>query len=111
LSEPNPTDHGTDSSSTHTARRGFLQGTPAAAGSGLLSTSLSALADQDTHRKRPNLVFFFGEGLRADALSIAGNPILKTPHQDRIGFEKASPYLKDAHVTSEVAILHSYPSR
>jgi arylsulfatase A-like enzyme len=37
--------------------------------------------------KRPNLVFFFGEGQRADALSIAGHPILKTPNHDRIGRE------------------------
>jgi arylsulfatase A-like enzyme len=43
------------------------------------------LAEPNT--KRPNLVFFLGEGQRADALSIAGNPILKTPNHDRIGRE------------------------
>ena len=37
--------------------------------------------------KRPNLIFFFGEGQRADALSISGHPILKTPYHDRIGRE------------------------
>jgi arylsulfatase A-like enzyme len=33
------------------------------------------------------MVFFLGEGQRADALSIAGNSILKTPNHDRIGQE------------------------
>ncbi|WP_245632417.1 sulfatase family protein [Edaphobacter aggregans] len=88
MSEQNKTNHVTDPSSAYTTRRDFLQGSLAAAGSSLLSTSnLSAFAEQDTHRNRPNLVFFFGEGQRADALSIAGNPILKTPHHDRIGRE------------------------
>ena len=85
MPEENTTGGVTDS---HTSRRDFLQGSLAAAGSSLLSTSsLSAFAEQDTPRKRPNLVFFFGEGQRADALSIAGNPILQTPHHDRIGRE------------------------
>ncbi len=37
--------------------------------------------------RRPNIVFFYTEGQRADALSLAGNPILSTPNQDRIGRE------------------------
>jgi len=41
----------------------------------------------EPNTKRPNLVFFLGEGQRADALSISGNPILKTPNHDRIGRE------------------------
>ena len=40
-----------------------------------------------TKTKRPNLVFFLGEGQRADALSIAGHPLLETPNHDRIGRE------------------------
>jgi hypothetical protein len=49
-----------------------MQGSLAAAGTGLLSiNSLSFLAEQTKPHKRPNLVFFFGEGQRADALSIA----------------------------------------
>jgi arylsulfatase A-like enzyme len=88
LSEQNKTNQTIPLSSAYTTRRDFLQGSLAAAGTGLLSTnSLSALAEQTKPRKRPNLVFFFGEGQRADALSIAGNPILKTPHHDRIGGE------------------------
>ena len=68
-------------------RRDFLQGSLIVAGS-LLASSVAPpdlLAESGT--KRPNLVFFLGEGQRADALSIAGNAILKTPNHDRIGRE------------------------
>lgn len=69
-------------------RREFLQGSLAAAGTTLVtSSSLSALAAPPSQPKRPNLIFFLGEGQRADALSIAGNPVLRTPHHDRIGRE------------------------
>lgn len=65
-------------------RRAFLQGSIAAMGTSLLSSAKVAAAPA---QKRPNLIFFYGEGQRADALSIAGNKILKTPHHDRIGRE------------------------
>lgn len=52
-------------------------------GSGLLEAT-SAETSAET---RPNLVFFLGEGARWDESSLAGNPILKTPHLDRIGRE------------------------
>jgi arylsulfatase A-like enzyme len=69
-------------------RREFLQGSLATVGATVAATSpLSSLAAPAGKVKRPNLVFFLGEGQRADALSIAGNPILKTPHHDRIGKE------------------------
>ena len=67
--------------------RDFLQGSLFVAGS-LITSSVAPpdlLAESGT--KRPNLVFFLGEGQRADALSIAGNRILKTPNHDRIGRE------------------------
>ena len=41
---------------------------------------------RENHR-RPNIVFFLGEGLRTDELSIAGNKILHTPNMDRIARE------------------------
>ena len=66
-------------------RREFLQGSVAVAGS-LLASSIPAIAESNK-AKHPNLVFFFGEGQRADALSVAGNPILKTPNHDRIANE------------------------
>jgi arylsulfatase A-like enzyme len=70
-----------------TTRREFVQGGVALTGT-LLSSQLkpSAAAAQSTD-KRPNLVFFLGEGQRASALSIAGNPVVKTPNQDRIAKE------------------------
>lgn len=80
-----------------TTRREFLQGSLAATGT-LLTSLHSSSALAETPRKRPNLVFFFGEGQRADALSIAGNPILKTPNQDRIGREGV--HFKNAFCTN-----------
>jgi arylsulfatase A-like enzyme len=68
-------------------RRDFLQGSLGVVGSVLASSVASPDLLADPGTKRPNLVFFLGEGQRADALSIAGNPILKTPNHDRIGRE------------------------
>jgi glucan phosphoethanolaminetransferase (alkaline phosphatase superfamily) len=75
--------------STHgtTTRRDFLQASLAIAGTAAVSTVATTLAGAQSKQKQPNLVFFLGEGQRADALSIAGHPILKTPNHDRIGRE------------------------
>ncbi len=70
-----------------TTRREFMQGGLAVAGTLLASQMGGAAAAAEDKPKRPNLVFFFGEGQRANALSIAGNPVLKTPNQDRIARE------------------------
>ncbi len=70
-----------------TTRRDFLEGSLAVAGTVLASSVSSSVLMAEPNTKRPNLVFFFGEGQRADALSIAGNPILKTPNHDRIARE------------------------
>ena len=70
-----------------TTRREFLQGTVAVAGSLLAGSSAASLAGAQAKPKQPNFVFFLGEGQRHDALSIAGNTILKTPNHDRIGRE------------------------
>jgi arylsulfatase A-like enzyme len=67
-------------------RREFMQGGVAVA-STVLASSLGRKAGAESAGKRPNLVFFLGEGQRADALSIAGSSIVKTPNQDRIGQE------------------------
>ena len=74
-------------SAEQATRRGFLQGSLAMAGTLLASKMSHTTLSAETTQKRPNLVFFFGEGQRADALSIAGHPILKTPNHDRIGRE------------------------
>ena len=68
------------------SRRDFLQTGAAALGAGVAS-SLGRAQGQPPNRKRPNIVFFFGEGQRADALSFTGNQILKTPNHDRIARE------------------------
>lgn len=70
-----------------TTRRDFLQASLAIAGTAAVSTVAPKLANAQPKQRRPNLVFFLGEGQRADALSIAGHPILKTPNHDRIGRE------------------------
>ena len=69
------------------SRREFLQASLAVAGTALTSGLPSSSASAEPMPKRPNLVFFFGEGQRADASSIAGNKILNTPNHDRIGRE------------------------
>jgi arylsulfatase A-like enzyme len=68
-------------------RREVLQGSLAVAGAALASSVAPSALLAEPGVKRPNLIFFFGEGQRADALSIAGNSILKTPNHDRIGRE------------------------
>lgn len=68
-------------------RREFMQGGLAVAGTLLASQIGGVAASAEAAHKRPNLVFFFGEGQRASALSIAGHSILKTPNQDRIARE------------------------
>jgi arylsulfatase A-like enzyme len=68
-------------------RREFLRGALAAAGLLVAGEGGGSAASAQAAPQRPNLVFFLGEGQRADALSLAGHPILKTPHHDRIGQE------------------------
>ncbi len=51
------------------------------------AVAASALSRTEAAPGRPNIVFLLGEGQRADALSLAGNKLLRTPNQDRIGRE------------------------
>ncbi len=69
------------------SRRDFLQGSLAVAGTVLAASAGAKIAEAQPGGKRPNLIFFLGEGQRADALSLAGNTILQTPNHDRIGKE------------------------
>jgi arylsulfatase A-like enzyme len=75
------------SAQNDSTRREFLQGSLAMTGALLTGGMGTNATAQEASAKRPNLVFFFGEGQRADALSLAGHPILKTPNHDRIGRE------------------------
>lgn len=68
-------------------RREVLQGSLAVAGTALASSVAPPALLAEATVKRPNLIFFLGEGQRADALSVAGNTILRTPNHDRIGQE------------------------
>ncbi len=88
--EPSPNEQ----AAKERTRREFLQGTVALAGSLLAESMAPGSAGAQTTAmqsdiKRPNLVFFLGEGQRSNALSLAGNTILKTPNHDRIGSEGA----------------------
>jgi arylsulfatase A-like enzyme len=74
-------------------RREFLQGSAAAAGvtlagGGALTVATTAAAQPAGASKRPNILFLYTEGQRADALSMAGkNQFAYTPNMDRIGKE------------------------
>ena len=78
------------------SRRDFLQSGAMAALGGTVASSLAGAQPAPKSGKRPNLIFFLGEGQRADALSLAGNQILKTPNHDRIGREGV--YFRSAFV-------------
>ncbi len=72
----------TPESSPHSTRRQFL-----ASSAGAISLASALQAAPPANGKRPNLLLILGEGQRADAMSIAGNTLLKTPNHDRIGRE------------------------
>ncbi len=55
--------------------------------------------------KRPNIVFFMGEGLRADEFGFMGNRLLKTPNMDALARE--GTVFKNAFVTNALCL----PSR
>jgi len=77
---------------------------------GLLAAAVTGAAPARTTlkapgRKKPNIVFFLGEGLRHDEFSFRGNPLLKTPNMDRIAREGA--WFRNAFVTNALCL----PSR
>ena len=80
------------------SRRAMVAGLTAFAGIG-------AAKAQPLPSKRPNIVFFLGEGLRNDEFGFAGNKILKTPNMDRIARE--GTVFQNAFVTNALCL----PSR
>jgi arylsulfatase A-like enzyme len=69
-------------------RREFLKlGTGAVAGLVTRSGAAAAQGSAAGRHHRPNILLLVGEGLRADELSFAGNPIIHTPNLDRLGYE------------------------
>lgn len=63
------------------SRRSVLGGASATLGGALLPSAVRAAT---TGAKRPNLVLYFLDELRADALGCYGNPVVKTPHFDAL---------------------------
>jgi arylsulfatase A-like enzyme len=74
-----------EAKSTQT-RRSLLKRAAAAAGAAAFGPPLSRAFAAPAGTK-PNIVFFLGEGARADESSLAGNRLLHTPNLDRIGRE------------------------
>ncbi|MFL5296090.1 MAG: sulfatase [Phenylobacterium sp.] len=66
---------------------------------------LAAAAAPRAAERRPNIVFFMGEGLRADEFGFMGNRLLKTPHMDALARE--GTVFRDAFVTNALCL----PSR
>jgi len=64
----------------------ILQGAASLVGATVAAPSLRVHAFSQAPR-RPNIVFFLTDDQRYDAMSCAGNPILKTPNMDRIAAE------------------------
>ncbi len=105
--------------SSQTSRRSFLKAGAGVIGSAALTgNSLPLLASDRAGAPRPNFVFFLGEGVRADQLSIfqtdgwngsglsvQPNHILSTPHLNRIVREGIS--FRNAFVTNALCL----PSR
>lgn len=95
------------SKSGHT-RREVLAGISTAIAAAPVSGALGAVLgghERTSRGRRPNIVFFLGEGLRSDAFSMMDNPIVHTPNMDRIGREGA--VFKNAFATSALCL----PSR
>lgn len=71
-------------------RREFLRQTALAAGGLALSSGISAPPSRAGSGKPPNILFLLTDDHRWDALGSAGNPILQTPHLDRLAAEGVS---------------------
>lgn len=73
-------------SGPHATRRDLL-----AAGAALSAVggALGSSAFGQSAAKRPNLILFFPDELRADALGCYGNPVCRTPNYDRLAREGA----------------------
>lgn len=73
-------------------------------GMGVLATALAAPKAISAPGKRPNIVFFLGEGLRHDAFDFMGG-MAKTPNMTRVAMEGA--HFRNAFCTSALCL----PSR
>ena len=78
-----------ETGSSNTSRRAFLCASATTLAAATPACSALSRILPGANGKRPNIVFFLGEGARPDESSLAGNKFLKTPHLDRIGREGA----------------------
>jgi arylsulfatase A-like enzyme len=70
------------------SRREFLKAGVGVVGAmGMGAAPLKPAGAPSPPPARPNFIFLLGEGHRPDALSLNGNPIVRTPNFDRIGRE------------------------
>jgi arylsulfatase A-like enzyme len=69
------------------SRRDFLKKSAGVVSSLALTQTATASQGSMTHASRPNFIFVMTNGHRPDALSLAGNAIVRTPNFDRIGRE------------------------
>jgi arylsulfatase A-like enzyme len=76
-----------NSTVTDLSRREFLKKSASAAGGLALAQGGESQVPNSDSRRRPNFVFVMTDGHRPSALSLTGNPIVKTPNFDRIGRE------------------------
>nr|WP_294897561.1 sulfatase-like hydrolase/transferase [uncultured Pedobacter sp.] len=65
-----------------------------------VSCKIMGQKKKDVNRDKPNLLFIITDQQRFDALSIAGNSVLKTPNLDRLASEGA--YFKNAYTPMAV---------
>jgi len=98
-------------SAPHPSRRNLL-----AAGAALSAVGAalgSSAFGQTSGVTRPNLILFFADELRADALGCYGNPVCKTPNFDRLAQEGAR--FENCHVqypvcgASRCSLLTGWP--
>jgi choline-sulfatase len=76
-------------------RRTLMGGGAASLGAAMLASLLPQVARAATG-SRPNLILFFPDELRADALACYGNPVTRTPNFDRLA--KSGTRFANAHV-------------
>jgi arylsulfatase A-like enzyme len=69
------------------SRRDFLAASGASLTAGLTAAKAAGGNSPADRTKKPNLVFFMPDELRAESVACYGNPVVKTPNMDRLARE------------------------
>ena len=69
------------------SRRDFLAASGASLTAGLTAAKAAGENSPADRAKKPNLVFFMPDELRAESVACYGNPVVKTPNMDRLARE------------------------